>query len=369
MYQDAGAAYQLLQQQDLDGIINLANDRLEILQTFDDADPSDTMRILENAMAAKAGDPIALRDLATELTGAASAGRAMGILQAPEVRQPKGVVVNGNLVDEQTGDILYQSPAEATETFEILTPEQVQLEGLDPNRIYERNKLTNQTRVVGEGGVTTNVNLPSPVDKATERFGEGIGERASTRIDQANSAMMQNNNLMRMRESISAGAQTGLGQETLLNVKNFAQSIFGIPISETAGEQEVLRALSNRLVMEVRNPASGMGLPGATSNRDLDFLGAAVPGLAKTPQGNALLIDVIMRQNQFKQDIVMEQQRIIDQNNGAIPANLDSQLINFANNYQFVDDGLRQEIESVLALPESSTDTTTGRFIIEVVPQ
>jgi hypothetical protein len=327
------------------------------------------MRILENAMAAKAGDPIALRDLATELTGAASAGRAMGILQAPEVSQPEGVVVGGNLVDKRTGDILYQSPAEATETFEILTPEQVQLEGLDPNRIYERNKLTNQTRVVGEGGVTTNVNLPSPVDKATERFGEGIGERASTRIEQANSAMMQNNNLMRMRESISAGAQTGLGQETLLNVKNFAQSIFGIPISETAGEQEVLRALSNRLVMEVRNPASGMGLPGATSNRDLDFLGAAVPGLAKTPQGNALLIDVIMRQNQFKQDIVMEQQRIIDQNNGAIPANLDSQLINFANNYQFVDDGLRQEIESVLALPESSTDTTTGRFIIEVVPQ
>jgi hypothetical protein len=42
------------------------------------------MRILENAMAAKAGDPIALRDLATELTGAASAGRAMGILQAPQ---------------------------------------------------------------------------------------------------------------------------------------------------------------------------------------------------------------------------------------------------------------------------------------------
>jgi hypothetical protein len=121
MYQDAGAADQLLQQRDFDGIINLANDRLEILQTFGDADPSDTMRILENAMAAKAGDPIALRNLSLELTGAVSAGRAMGILPSPEVSQPEGVVVGGNLVDKRTGDILYQSPP-AAETSEEYSP-------------------------------------------------------------------------------------------------------------------------------------------------------------------------------------------------------------------------------------------------------
>ena len=109
MYQDAGAAYQLLLQRDFDGIINLANDRLEILQTFDDADPSDTMRILQNAMAAKAGDPIALRDLATELTGAASAGRAMGILQAPEA--DTRVLKPGEQVFRD-GEFQYGVPAE-----------------------------------------------------------------------------------------------------------------------------------------------------------------------------------------------------------------------------------------------------------------
>lgn len=113
MYQDAGAAYQLLQQQDLDGIINLANDRLEILQTFDDADPSDTMRILENAMAAKAGDPIALRDLATELTGAASAGRAMGILQAPEADTRVNYGLTPSYFEDEQGNIRLAQPSSA----------------------------------------------------------------------------------------------------------------------------------------------------------------------------------------------------------------------------------------------------------------
>ena len=111
MYQDAGAAYQLLQQQDLDGIINLANDRLEILQTFDDADPSDTMRILENAMAAKAGDPIALRNLATELTGAASAGRAMGILQAPEEDTRVNYGLTPSYFEDEQGNIRLAQPS------------------------------------------------------------------------------------------------------------------------------------------------------------------------------------------------------------------------------------------------------------------
>jgi hypothetical protein len=110
MYQDAGAAFQLLQAGDLDGIIGLAEDRLQLLQTFPDADPSDTMRVLQNAMAARDGDPMALRDLATELTSATSRGMAMGILQKPE--PDRGVVVGDNLVSPTTGRVIYQGQQE-----------------------------------------------------------------------------------------------------------------------------------------------------------------------------------------------------------------------------------------------------------------
>jgi uncharacterized protein YjgD (DUF1641 family) len=120
MYQDAGAAFKLLQQGDLDGIISLANDRLELLQTFPDADPSDTMRILENAMAAKAGDPIAISNLAKELTSAASVGYASGILKRPEV---DSVVVDGRLVNRSTGNVIFEPPVDTQQRGSFgLTP-------------------------------------------------------------------------------------------------------------------------------------------------------------------------------------------------------------------------------------------------------
>lgn len=110
MYQDAGAAFQLLQRGDLDGIISLADDRLELLNTFPDADPSDTMRIRDLAIAARQGDPIATRNLATELTSATSTGYAMGILKRPEV---DSVVVDGRLVNRSTGDVIFEPPVDS----------------------------------------------------------------------------------------------------------------------------------------------------------------------------------------------------------------------------------------------------------------
>jgi hypothetical protein len=87
MYQDAGSAYQLLLDGDLPGIVRLTEDRLQMLDTFPDADPSDTMRIRENAMSAISGDPNALRQLALELTGARSTGMALGILKPQSQEQ------------------------------------------------------------------------------------------------------------------------------------------------------------------------------------------------------------------------------------------------------------------------------------------
>ena len=80
MYQDGYQAFQMLSDGNLDGIIDLANDRLEILSTFQDADPRDTMEILQNAEAAKAGDPMAIRNLSMKLAGAAQTAQRMGLV-------------------------------------------------------------------------------------------------------------------------------------------------------------------------------------------------------------------------------------------------------------------------------------------------
>jgi hypothetical protein len=80
MYQDGYQAFQMLSDGNLDGIIDLANDRLEMLATFPDANPSDTMEILQNAEAAKAGDPMAIRNLSMKLAGAAQTAQRMGLV-------------------------------------------------------------------------------------------------------------------------------------------------------------------------------------------------------------------------------------------------------------------------------------------------
>lgn len=88
MYQDGYQAFQMLTDGNIDGIIDLANDRLEMLSTFPDADPSDTLGVIRDAEAAKAGDPMAIRNLSMTLMSAAQTAQRMGLVPqqaAPEI--------------------------------------------------------------------------------------------------------------------------------------------------------------------------------------------------------------------------------------------------------------------------------------------
>jgi hypothetical protein len=366
MAQDAMRVYSSLSDGKYDDAIELIDDRVKAINELG-GDASDTLEIRNLIVSGR------LDEAQQELGGFLELAMANGLIEAPKAPEivPASSMVNGQVVTrDSAGNLMAQTPVgmqSQQQGFRMLSPQEVEAQGLDQSQRYQVDQGTGRVAPIGGGGgVVTNVNLPPAADEATTAFGKSIGERASARIETAANAVGQNENLMRMAQSIGQGASTGLGQETLLNLQNFAQSIFGIPVSEAASEQEVIRALGNRLVMEVRNPTSGMGLPGATSNRDLDFLTASVPGLAKTPQGNALLIEYLMKQNQFKQDIANEQQRIIDDNGGVVPSNLDTRLMRYANDYQFADDEFRREVEEALKIADSPA-VATGRFIIEVV--
>lgn len=78
MYQDAGAAYQMLQNDNYQGIIELANDRLSILRRLPGSDPSDTEQVLQLAQVAQYGDPNAQTQLKNILEGAYYRGIDLG---------------------------------------------------------------------------------------------------------------------------------------------------------------------------------------------------------------------------------------------------------------------------------------------------
>lgn len=318
MYQDAGAAYQLLQQQDLDGIINLANDRLEILQTFDDADPSDTMRILENAMAAKAGDPIALRNLATELTGAASAGRAMGILQAPQA--DTRVLKPGEQVFTD-GEFQYGVPAEATEAFDILTPEQVQLEGLDPTKQYERNALTNETRVLGAGGVSLSVGAEPRSFPGLEKL---LDENFAAASNSA-AARPQLNILSQLAPMTTEG-QFQATLSRMLPTYNDANTAF--------------IGISNQVLPSLRVPGSG-----AQSDRDIDVLLNSIGQLSASAETKQLLIQAMIQKDQIMQQKADITQRYYEGNITAAEA---AREIRTIDSMSIISPALQQALDRII---------------------
>ena len=87
MYKDAGAAYQLLGNNDYQGIINLANDRLGLLQRLPGSDPADTMQVLQLAQGAAAGNSQSLSQLTQVLKSANQQGLARGYYTAPAPRE------------------------------------------------------------------------------------------------------------------------------------------------------------------------------------------------------------------------------------------------------------------------------------------
>ncbi len=110
MYQDAATGLQLVRAGDLDGLIALGEDRLQLLQTYPDADPSDTQRITQLARYAKQNDPVALRNLAMELTAATSRGLSMGLIKMPEAQKPMIVGADETVFDPVTQEALYTGP-------------------------------------------------------------------------------------------------------------------------------------------------------------------------------------------------------------------------------------------------------------------
>ena len=281
MYQDAGAAFQLLQKGDLDGIISLADDRLELLQTFPDADPSDTMRIRDNAIAARQGDPIALRELATELTSAVSTGYATGILQRPEVDtrvlKPGEQVFRG-------GEFAYGAEPEPEESFEILTPEQVRLEGLDPTRQYERNTLTRQTRDLGEGGISVSYNTG---DRSLPGLEKLIDENFAAASNSA--AARPQLNILSQLAPITTQGQFQATLSRMLPTYNDANTAF--------------IGISNQVLPSLRVPGSG-----AQSDKDIDVLLNSIGKLSASAETKQLLI-----QSMIQKDEIMQQKADISQ--------------------------------------------------------
>ena len=201
---------------------------------------------------------------------------------------------------------------------------------------------------LGRAETNISVNTGTKGSEALEKLSAG---RVDSIASKGLEAQTQNQQLDSVLLSMAQGAKTGFGQELILDLKNAAQSLFGLEFNDSVGEQEVIRTISNQLALRMRNPESGLGLTGNTSNKDLNFLKASVIGLNRTPQGNRLIVKLMQRQNQLKIDLAVEAERIVEKSISAgkgIHFNINTQLMRFVNDYKFFTGDEKKQIEREL---------------------
>lgn len=274
MYEDADTALRFLtenpedpritRQMRANSVIQLAEDRLDALSSYPDADPSDTLQILRDAQAMRdQDDPMAINRLMTTLFPAASIYRQRF---APQQEQERGVVVNGNVVNPMTGDVIYESPV--AESMDEFSPGITRFR----NGVAIQYGRQGSMRVVDEQGrVVTGPDAEAAIQRgqtsgiteagqiaAEQVQGRGASERAQTIINagiDAASAVPTVIDAISLLQEIKTGGFAGASIR--------AKSLFGI---ESGDEGELSNLLSVN-VLERLKPIFGAAFTAAEGER------------------------------------------------------------------------------------------------------
>lgn len=116
--------------------------------------------------------------------------------------------------------------------------------------------------------------------------------------------------------------------ENLSDLKNVAAS-FNVPIKGLQAEQAI-QSLTNEFALQLRNPSGGAGMPGAMSDQDRKFLASIPPGMSKTPEGRAQIMDT-MRKKLNRDQEVADMANRYELEHGKIDAGFEKQVRKFAN--------------------------------------
>lgn len=217
----------------------------------------------------------------------------------------------GKPVDDLTDDEAKQlasqvsaiAGAQAGMLPEYTQPESGQVRGEDV--FFQTEKGSGRTRVLE--GVSPRPQKPlvsvgiSEEKAEAKKVGEGMGEMYVELQKGGVSAPARLGKLDRM-EQLMEGVNTGKLTPAITQVTSVAQSL-GFEIDPKLGAKQALEALSNEIALTLRNPSGGAGMPGALSDKDREFLTSMTPGLAKTRDGNKLIIQTARNLAKREQEI------------------------------------------------------------------
>lgn len=295
------------------------------------------------------------------------------ILQTLGTAQHNGLPVNPEFYINQISTLLQATPAPTqvieakakTAGAEAGAKAEAEAPYKNPMAVADASSSTGQRYQLPSKAVGMEAPAPAPAtqvilpperlvnkgeEEATSTLGKKIGERADSRINLANETYKQDALLERIAMALKRGAPTGLGSETFVDLMSLASTL-GIDVPENIGEAEAIRRIQGELALRARNPESGLGLTGNTSNKDLKFLNSINPGLSQSKLGNQKIIEFNMKLNQMYRAAARYQAAIIDQHGGVVPMDLDSKMMDFLDNYSFFTEPERKDLDSISKMP------------------
>ena len=160
-------------------------------------------------------------------------------------------------------------------------------------------KVQSQIRAAGRPKVTVDTRQESEFNKA---LGKQQGGDYADLMKSDAMASGTINKLSRLENLLAKSGQTGKLTPSIMELKAAGESL-GFKVDPKLPYQQAAQALSNEIALEMRNPSGGAGMPGALSDRDREFLTNMVPNLAKTPEGNKILIDTRKKLAQREKEV------------------------------------------------------------------
>lgn len=174
----------------------------------------------------------------------------------------------------------------------------------DPAKIYNQfgqaglDAVAKQAERIAEGKRPV-TNITAPVTISMQKgFGENLTETITSNLKAGRSAVSTMSTVENMKTLLDEGVKTGFGQETLLKLGQAGQ-LFD-PNFNTKGlaGQEAFQAFSTQIVLpQVKQ------LGANPTDTDLKFIVTGSAGLAKTVEGNRLLLDTLQLKLQREQDL------------------------------------------------------------------
>lgn len=180
-------------------------------------------------------------------------------------------------------------------------------------------------------GATSGAVEPGGIDWNSD-FGKTLSKENAKRYSEMQknfeNSIQLNSMLDDAEAALARGIYTGPGGELLQTGREWGGAI-GLVDPKDVAAGESLRKIQNEMALITRNPEQGMGMPGAVSDKDIEFLKSIQVGLTRSPEANALFLKAARAIQQRKKAVMaMANEYVLE--HGRLDPNFDKKIREWA---------------------------------------